>query len=113
MCEPLNHIHQDMKSVRLIAVCKRTLNVALYTKKAGGKNCRGNLPRWRIDDDDDLYSVVLQSRHLNVFLVYVTFRVQTKLKRCVLLQSSTLHLVNFHSFVNQIDFYYQSKVTIS
>ena len=25
VCEPLNHIHQDTKSARLIAVCKRTL----------------------------------------------------------------------------------------
>ena len=24
VCEPLNHIHQDTKSARLIAVCKRS-----------------------------------------------------------------------------------------
>ena len=27
MVEPLNHIHQDTKSARLIAVCKRTFNL--------------------------------------------------------------------------------------
>ena len=43
MGEPLNHIHQDTKSARLIAVCKRTLKVKVP----------GELTRmasiWRID----------------------------------------------------------------
>ena len=26
VCEPLNHIHQDTKSARLIAVCKRSIS---------------------------------------------------------------------------------------
>ena len=31
--EPLNHIHQDTKSARLIAVCKRTLKPEHRTKQ--------------------------------------------------------------------------------
>ena len=30
MCEPLNHIHQDTKSARLIVVCKRRIKGVPY-----------------------------------------------------------------------------------
>ena len=40
-----------MKADVLLTFC--TYQV-LYTKKAGGKNCRGNYPGWRIDGDDEM-----------------------------------------------------------
>ena len=30
VCEPLNYIHQDTKSARLIAVCRRSITTDLY-----------------------------------------------------------------------------------
>ena len=34
MGKPLNHIHQDTKSARLIAVCKRTFTVMMASAMA-------------------------------------------------------------------------------
>ena len=36
MCEPLNHIHQDTKSARLIALCKRSITLNKFGKRARG-----------------------------------------------------------------------------
>ena len=36
MCEPLNYIHQDTKSARLIAVCKRSITLNKFGKRARG-----------------------------------------------------------------------------
>ena len=36
VCEPLNHIHQDTKSARLIAVCKRSIKLNKFGKRAKG-----------------------------------------------------------------------------
>ena len=36
VCEPLNHIHQDTKSARLIAVCKRSITLNKFGKRARG-----------------------------------------------------------------------------
>ena len=36
VCEPLNHIHQDTKSARLIAVCKRSIALNKFGKRARG-----------------------------------------------------------------------------
>ena len=34
--EPLNYIHQDMKSARLIAVCRRSITLNKFGKRARG-----------------------------------------------------------------------------
>ena len=36
VCEPLNYIHQDTKSARLIAVCKRSITLNKFGKRARG-----------------------------------------------------------------------------
>ena len=36
VCEPLNHIHQYTKSARLIAVCKRSITLNKFGKRARG-----------------------------------------------------------------------------
>ena len=36
VCEPSNHIHQDTKSARLIAVCKRSITLNKFGKWARG-----------------------------------------------------------------------------
>ena len=36
VCEPLNHIHQDTKSARLIAVCKRSITLNKFGKRVRG-----------------------------------------------------------------------------
>ena len=36
VCEPLNHIHQNTKSARLIAVCKRSITLNKLCKRARG-----------------------------------------------------------------------------
>ena len=35
-CEPLNYIHQDTKSARLIAVCRRSITLNKFGKRARG-----------------------------------------------------------------------------
>ena len=47
-------LHKGFK-IRLAGIVPVSLEfTVLYTKKAGGKNCRGNLPGWRIDGDDKM-----------------------------------------------------------
>ena len=36
VCEPLNYIHQDTKSARLIAVCKRSITLNKFGKRVRG-----------------------------------------------------------------------------
>ena len=36
VCEPLNYIHQDTKSARLIAVCRRSITLNKFGKRARG-----------------------------------------------------------------------------
>ena len=36
VCEPLNYIHQDTKSARLSAVCKRSITLNKFGKRAKG-----------------------------------------------------------------------------
>ena len=36
VCEPLNHIYQDTKSARLIAVCKLSITLNKFGKRARG-----------------------------------------------------------------------------
>ena len=36
VCEPLNHIHQDTESARLIAVCKRSITLNKFGKQVRG-----------------------------------------------------------------------------
>ena len=36
VCEPINYIHQDTKSARLIAVCKRSITLHKFGKTSEG-----------------------------------------------------------------------------
>ena len=60
--EPLNHIHQDTKSVRLIAVCKHTLNVLWVVTDTEPKGiCTAKIATfWKWMKKSSVFCIVLE-----------------------------------------------------
>ena len=64
----LNHIHQDTKPVRLIAVCKRTFKVG---SDLGDDSDDDDIDDDDDDDDDDVVVVVIRCSHVWLQEIYI------------------------------------------